>query len=227
MAVNEENIQYYSNNVLRAITNWNLLSNAVVSGETVVINSGGSAGYDLANTYNNGLKASSYRSLDVVIAMDINQQYNYENYVDIVLKGTYTDSDNKKLKSYQSISVTYLKSAIASGVVTLSRIITMPNFDYTTLTIYVVNHTTGKITLQSCSMKRSQDISGSQVGESIGWGIALNKVIGYLDGCEVYYDGEEKPLKMWWQGEGTDFTGVNVNNERLIKFSRKNEVLLD
>ena len=77
-------------------------------------------------------------------------------------------------------------------------------------------------------MKRSQDISSSQVGESIGWGIALSKVVGYLDGCEVYYDGEETPTKMWWQEDDKGvFNGVNVNNERLIKFEKKNEILLD
>lgn len=228
MAVNVDSIEYYNNNVLREVANWSILSNATVSGSTVVIGSGGAAGYDLVNTYNNGLKASKYRSLSVSINMNINQQYNYENYVEVVLKGTYKDSDGNILKSYQSINITYLNKTGSSGSVKIDRVLTMQNYDFETLTIYVINHTNVSVTLTNCIMKRSQDINSSQVGESIGWGIALSKVVGYLDGCEVYYDGEETPTKMWWQeDEQGVFDGINVDNERLIKFERKNEILLD
>ena len=228
MAVNVDSIEYYNKNVLRAVINWNILSNATVSGTTVVISAGGAAGYDLANTYNNGLKTCRYRSLNINLTMSINQQYNYENYVEVVLKGTYKDSDGNILKSYQSVNITYLEASISGGVVNIGRILTMQNYDFETLTIYVINHTSGSVTLSSCTMKRSQDISSSQVGESIGWGIALSKVVGYLDGCEVYYDGEETPTKMWWEEDNQGaFNGINVNNERLIKFERKNEILLD
>lgn len=228
MAVNVDSIEYYNKNVLRAVANWSILSNATVSGTTVVIGAGGAAGYDLVNTYNNGLKACRYRSLNIKLTLSINQQYNYENYVEVVLKGIYKDSDGNILKSYQSVNITYLEASISGGVVNIGRVLTMQNYDFETLTIYVINHTSGSVTLSSCTMKRSQDVSSSQVGESIGWGIALSKVVGYLDGCEVYYDSEETPTKMWWQeDEQGEFNGINVDNERLIKFERKNEILLD
>lgn len=228
MAVNVDSIEYYNKNVLRAVANWNILSNATVSGTAVVIGAGGAAGYDLVNTYNNGLKACRYRSLNISLNMSINQQYNYENYVEVVLKGTYKDNDGNILKSHQSVNITYLEASISGGVVNIGRVLTMQNYNFETLTIYVINHTSGSVTLNSCTMKRSQDISGSQVGESIGWGIALSKVVGYLDGCEIYYDSEETPIKMWWQeDEQGEFNGINVDNERLIKFERKNEILLD
>ena len=122
MAVNVDSIEYYNKNVLRAVANWNILSNATVSGTTVVIGAGGAAGYDLVNTYNNGLKACKYRSLNISLKMSINQQYNYENYVEVVLKGTYKDSDDNILKSYQSINITYLEASISGGVVTLGGV---------------------------------------------------------------------------------------------------------
>lgn len=228
MALNMDNIEYYNKNVLRAVANWNILSNATVSGSSIIIGSGGAAGYDLTNSYNNGLKASRYRSLNIKLDMSINQQYNYENYVEVVLRGTYKDNDGNILKSYQSINITYLDAKISGGEVNLYRVISMQNHDFETLTIYVINHTTSNIILKECVMKRSQDINSSQVGESIGWGIALSKVIAYLDGCEIYYDGEETPTKMWWlEDDEGRFSGINVNNDRIIRFERRNEILLD
>ena len=161
MAVNVDSIEYYNKNVLRAVANWNILYNATVSGTTVVIGAGGAAGYDLVNTYNNGLKACRYRSLNISLTMSINQQYNYENYVEVVLKGTYKDNDGNILKSYQSVNITYLEASISGGVVNIGRVLTMQNYNFETLTIYVINHTSGSVTLNSCTMKRSQDISGS------------------------------------------------------------------
>lgn len=228
MIDNKSNIEYYNRNVLRAITNWNILSNATIINDKIKIGSSGVAGYDLQNTYNNGLKASKYRSLSISLELSINQQYNYENYIEVVLKGTYKDSDENINKSYQSINITYLNSSLSDNILTMNRVIQMPNYDYDELTIYVINHTSSNIILNNCIMKRSQDINSSQIGESIGWGIALSKVIGYLDGCEVYYDGVEEPTKMWWQeDEEGNFSGINVDNERLILFERKNEILLD
>lgn len=228
MIDNTNNIEYYNRNVLRAITNWNILSNATINNDKIEIRSSGVAGYDLQNTYNNGLKASKYRSLSISLELSINQQYNYENYIEVVLKGTYKDSDENINKSYQSINITYLNSSLSDNILTMNRVIQMPNYDYDELTIYVINHTSSAIILNNCIMKRSQDINSSQIGESIGWGIALSKVIGYLDGCEVYYDGVEEPTKMWWQeDEQGNFSGINVDNERLILFERKNEILLD
>ena len=129
---------------------------------------------------------------------------------------------------FKSINITMAASSIENGVVKIYRVLEMKPFDFNNLTLYVINHTTNSITLTSCSMRRSQDIASSQIGESIGWSIALNKVVAYLDGCEVYYDGEEEPIKMWWvEDEDGNFSGVNVDNERLIKFERKNEILLD
>lgn len=228
MAINLDNIEYYNKNVLRAVANWNILAGATVSGTNVIIGAGGAAGYDITNTYNNGLKSCRYRSLSIQLSMSITQQYNYENYVEVVVKGEYKDNSGNILRSLQSINITYLNSNISAGVVSLSRVLKMQSGDFNKLTIYVINHTTGSVTLSNCIMKRSQDINSSQVGESIGWGITINKVVGYIDGCTIHYDGEETPTKMWWQEDAQGvFNGINVNNERIIKFERKNEILLD
>lgn len=228
MSINTDSIEYYNKNVVLPLKNWNILSNATLNGEDIDIKSGGTTGYELANIFNNGLKASKYRSLNVSIEVNTDQQYNYQNYVEIVLKGVYRANEGNLLNSMQSINLTYLKSSIELNTINMERVISMQNYDFESLTIYVINHTKGNIKLKNCVMKRSQDINSSQVGESIGFGIALRKVVSYLDGCEVYYDGEERPTKLWWsEDEQGQFNGVNVDNERLISFERKNEILLD
>lgn len=228
MPVINDNITYYNKNVLRSLPNWNILSNASVSGDYININSGGTAGVDLSNDYFNGLKACKYRGISVKIKASFEGQNNYQNYIEVVLRCVYKDNEGNKLVAYMTVNATLLYSTYSSGVLTFNRVLTMENYDLDSATLYVINHTVSSIQLQRCVMKRSQDVSSSQVGESIGWGITLNQVIAYLDGCEIYYDGVETPDKLWWMEDADgEFSGINVNNERMIKFSRKNEILLD
>lgn len=228
MALVNDNIIYYNKNILRSLPNWNILSNASVSGDYININSGGIAGVDLSNDYFNGLKASQYRQLVVSINAPVTNLYNYRDYIEVVIRGTYKDNQGQILMAYYSVNITLLLNSFNNNILNMTRVISMENYDFESLTLYVINHSTHTVTLQSCEMKRSQDVSGSQIGESIGWGITLNQVIAYLDGCEIYYDGVEKPDKLWYMEDNSgNFSGINVNNERMIKFSRKNEILLD
>ncbi len=228
MALVNDNITYYNKNILRSLPNWNILSNASVSGEYISIGSGGIAGVDLSNDYYNGLKASQYRQLVLSINAPVTDLYNYRDYIEVVIRGVYKDNQGQVLAAYYSINITLLLNNYNSNILNMTRVISMENYDFNNLTVYVINHTTSTVILQSCEMKRSQDVSGSQIGESIGWGITLNEVKAYLDGCEIFYDGVEKPDKLWWMEDSSgNFNGINVNNERMIRFSRINEILLD
>ena len=63
---------------------------------------------------------------------------------------------------------------------------------------------------------------------SFGFAIGLKEVIAYSDGCELYFDNDSTPTKMWWQEDASgNLSGVNVNKEKLIKFSRVNTILID
>lgn len=228
MAIVTSGLIYYEKNTLRSLGNWNILSGATVSGDKINISSGGLAGIDLSNNYNNGLKASKYRRLKFSVIANFDVENNYENYIEAVVKCKFTDSDGNSLSGYYSINLTLLMSNISDGVCSIDRVISMEPYDLDSCTVYIINHTLSNIQLTSCDMRRSQDISGSQIGEAIGFSISLDKVVAYLDGCEIYYEGVEKPDKLWWMGDENDkFCGINVNNERMIKFSRINEILLD
>lgn len=228
MAITTSDILYYNKNILRALPYWNLLNNATVSGNFINISSGGSAGVDLSNDYFNGLLACKYRRVYMRIAVTLSRNNDYRNYVEMVLRGVYTDNEGNQQILYTSVNVTLQGSGYSNSLVDVTRVIEMENLNLESCTVYVINHTTSSIQLQTCTMLRSQDISESQVGESIGWGITLSQVVGYLDGCEIYYDGVEEPDKLWWMEDSAgNFSGINVNNERMIKFSKVNEILLD
>lgn len=230
MAIVNDNITFYEKSCIRSLPNWTFLNSATVSGDSIVIQSGGSAGVEFSNDYFNGLKASKYRKIDAKIHSSANSSFNYKNYIEIVFIGVYKDNAGQRLKLYQSINTPILLFNYFPLVneLLVKRTLNFENYDLDSLSVYVKNHTTHSITLEKCDIYRSQDISDSQVGESIGWGITLREVKAYTDGCEIFYDGVDDPDKLWWmEDEQGNFAGINVNNERMIKFSRTNEPLID
>lgn len=212
---NTSDIVFYASNTIRAFNNWNNFVDASIKDSKLVIESGGYASIDLSNLYYNGLKASKYRKLSVSLDADFTDNFKYQDFIEALLVGVYTDG----IREYISINIFEPN---------YSTIISTNNYDFKSLTLLLVNHSDKPITFSSCSLLRSQDINSSQIGEAIGWGVTLNQVIAYQDGCELYYEGAEEPDKLWWMedAEGV-FNGINVNNKRMIKFSRKNEILLD
>lgn len=222
MSIRVNELNWYNKNVLRSFDNWSTLVNAYVVGGALHIRAGGYAGVSLSSDYYNGLNASKYRRVSIEVEGAVNDQYNYKNMIDVVVLCKYKSDDGAaSVEGYYSLAVTQLNRDRA-------KVISMESSDLESCTVLVVNRTDQEVAIASCEMFRSQDVNSSQVGESIGFGITLNKVVAYLDGCEVYYDGVEAPDKLWWQeDEEGNFSGINVNNERLIKFTRKNEILLD
>lgn len=222
-----ENIQFFTYNVLRNLQFWQILSNATISGSMIKINANGTAGCILTNDYYNGLQASRYRYIKAEITASPSIISNYANNIDVVIKGTYVDSNKETFNTYVSAPFNGYYN-ISSGVITLELNVSLENMDFINCVVYIVNHTSTPIQLNNCIMYRSLDVNSSQIGESIGWGVTLDKVIAYKDGCEIYYDGVEKPDKLWWISDKSgNFSGVNVNKERLITFERVNLPLTD
>lgn len=228
MAQLSDGIIYYDKNVIRALDKWNILSGASVIGGFISVQSGGIAGIDLTNEYSNGLKASKYRRVVFVVEADISNQNNYTNYIEILIRCVYKDSDGNKLVERRSVNTPQLGSTVTEAGYKYSFVLSMENYDLDSCTLYIANHSTESIVLKSCEMKRSQDISGSQVGESIGYNVTLQEVAEYLDGLELFYENISKTDKLWWMDDENDeLCGINVNNERMIKLSRYNTILLD
>lgn len=217
-------INFYSKSCIRNLEFWNVFTNASYNEKKQEINisPNGTAGFTLSNDYYKGLNASRYRLLTVRLSGEVND---YQDSTEIVLRGSYVDSNDVVYPFYKTVNLTALET---TGAYNMSRILEMENFTMQSCTILVRNKSSGIVNLSSCALYRSQDISSSQIGDSIGWGVTLAKVIQYLDGCELYYQGSSTPDKLWWVADNNgDFAGVNVNNERIITFSRVNEILVD
>lgn len=223
-------IPYYAANVIPSLQKWTLLKDATKQQGTIVIKPGGFAGVSLSSNYCNALKASNYRRIKLSAMFDyLDDAMNYRNLAELLVLGTYKNENGGQSVYWLSLNCTKEGSEITGGTLLgMSREVQMGSFDFETCQIIVNNHSNVDMTLTYCAMLRSQDISSSQVGESIGWGVTLAQVIQYLDGCELFYEGSSTPDKLWWVSDNAgNFAGVNVNNERTIKFSKKNEVLLD
>lgn len=225
--MNYNNIQFYNVNILRGLPNWDILSGASVSGDKIVINSGGYAGYTLNNNYSpNSLTAALYRALSLSVSVDTDLLSNYQNYVEVVLKGVYIDNSNNQQNFYYSINVNPLKGSVAGNNLTIARVIGMENMNMTSCVIYVINHSSESVTLNSCSMLRSQDVSSSQVGESIGYAVTLAKVIDHPNGGELFYNGIDTSDKLFWIVDENDvFIGINVNNSLRIVYEKSEEIM--
>ena len=226
-------IQFYKYEVLDGKSTWSTYrASRDPSSENnpFFIQPGGYVSVDLRSDLSNGLKASKYRKLKFDLYIDtVSDQYNYDKDIVCQFKCIYKDG-NARIKSDRYIPITKMDMGYNGTRYRSQRevIIDMLDYDLDSGSIKFINNTDQEITLFSISMLRSQDINSSQVGESIGWGIALNKVVGYTNGCEVFYDGTEEPIKMWWQEDSQgNFNGIDVDHERLIAFERKNEILVD
>lgn len=221
------NIQYYQKNILRGLPNWEIINNANIIGDSILINSGGYAGNALSNNYFSGLTASLYRRISVIIEVDTNNIDNYQNNVEVVIIGTYLDNDNNKYNLYYSINVNKLKNSTTSNKVTMNRVISMENMQLLNCVVYVINHTSIPVTLTYCSMLRSQDISEGQIGESIGYAVTLRKVINHPNGAELFYDGIDTSDKLFWILDASDkFIGLNINNTNRIDFENSDEIMI-
>lgn len=220
---------YYTANTIPSLSKWNILKNATINNETITIEPGGYAGISIPSIFNLAFKASNYRRFVIGALLDIKDVMNYQNLVEFLMVVTYRNESGGVSVYRLGLNFTKENSAITDdSYLKMAREIQMGSFDFETCQVMIKNNSEGNVTITECSMFRSQDISSSQVGESIGWGVTLAKVVQYLDGCELYYDGIDTPDKLWWVSDlAGNFAGVNVNNEKTIKFSKKNEVLLD
>ena len=231
MAIVSSDLTYYKKNTLRGLSAWTILDHATISGDDITIEAGGLAGCVMSKDYNSALKASKYRKLKLEVVLDPDDlgELNYKNLVDVFIKCVYINPDGGYIKQMSVVSLTRRKSNWDSETNTLkmTRVVGFENLELDSCTVYVRNNLDeNSITVTKCGLYRSKDVSADQVGESIGFGIVLDKVIAYTNGCELYYTSNPTPDKLYWMEDSDhNFSGIDVNHDRMIAFERRNITL--
>lgn len=220
-------LQFYATSCIPTLSEWNLLNNSEFVDSSLKIYSGGYAGVKLTSTLGSGLTQSKYRYLQISVYIDnFDDSFNYTNYIDVVLKGTYTLNGNS-YTYYHSIPISKLESTTQDNLISMTRCLTMTDVEFSDLEVYIKNHTESTIYLNFCSLLVSVDVSSSQLLKSVNQSAGLQSVTAYSDGFSILYAGQENPLKIWWVDDGNGgLGGLNVNNERLISFYDKTSEVL-
>lgn len=222
-------VTFYAANVLRALPYWGVLINAQVQGNYIVIQPGGQAGVNLSNDYFDGLMASKYREVRMSVDVTGNTQAlnNYQNLLSMYVVGTYNSESEQgegggPLKVFTAVGFTGRGAVpMSNGAYQISRLLRFDGYDFQSLSVYLVNNTDYPVTIQNCMMMRSQDVSSSQIGSAIGWGMTLSEVKAFNDGCHLYFETQAEPTKLkYLQDSFGNFSGVEVNGDRVVKFSR-------
>lgn len=228
MPIDFSRVNYTGVNVLRSLDNWDILSGAAVSTNTITINPGGYAGNTLKADRASGLSASSYAQLRFTISVPLPAQpSNTKNIVCVELSGILAaGEDSDTTMFFKSINLSTLGGSLSGSIFSGVIDLVMPNRTFDSLAITVHNNSVGVITLLGVQLLRSQDVSSDQVGGSIGWGVPISGFIGYRDGFEVVYSQRttKDKLKFMFDDKGV-FNGVNVNGERMITYEYRDEEL--
>lgn len=191
------------------------------------INPQGLVSTQLEATYANALKASKLRLIRMGLPnITITELNNYKNLVYLLLTISYNNGEEKQY-TVVNLSEAMRSYSPTGKFLNLSQIIEMKNYDLDSCTIALINKSDQPITVNYVRVYRSQDIAASQIGEAIGWGVTLREVKAYSDGCKLYYEGSTIPDNIWYIEKDGQFAGLNINNERIINFSRINEPLVD
>lgn len=213
-----DNIEFFAANICKGLNSFQQFQDAQYE-ETdnwIRVLPGGYAGQVLSGEYADALTQSKYMCIQArAYIPSISTSLNYKDSVEMVLTGWYS-LGGQTYTYYQSIPFTELGQEISAGVISLKRIVVMPNATFQQLTVYFKNNSTNYALLEFLSILRSKDISGDQVADSINTNVGLTKVVTYATGFELYYENSPRPVRIWWMGDKGLLEALDVNHQKII-----------
>lgn len=221
--------RFSSKNTLRSFNYWTPAGTT----ESLKIDAGKYASFELTDNYNSGLAAASYRKLKIKIQIQkslLEYPLAYVNYLDLVLRGSYTDDNDRNINIYDSINIGNSGGTVEyindNAIISFTKIIDLGSFTFNDLTVYIFNRTDTSIDILKCELLKSIDVTSDQVADSLSWAVTLDKVVAYNNGCELYYTGSTKPERLYWLDDANGvFAGVDINHTRQILFNRNSSDL--
>lgn len=212
------NIEFFAANICKGLNSFQQFQDAQYEETDNWIRAlpGGYAGQVLSGEYADALTQSSYMYIQArAYIPSISTSLNYKDSVEMVLTGWYS-LGGQTYTYYQSIPFTELGQEISAGVISLNRIVVMPNATFQQLTVYFKNNSTNYALLEFLSILRSKDISGDQVADSINTNVGLTEVVTYANGFELYYENSPRPVRIWWMGDKDLLEALDVNHQKII-----------
>lgn len=230
-----DGVEFYNVNILKSLDKWTLGNNASLLDDKIVLGSGGNATVKLDKEYiASSFERCKYRCVKAGIATenilsDVDSFSCDGNGIEIILNFTYAvdTGSGKKKQEVRKLLLNKLNSAYIEGnELQFEFVFNSTNLNLDEMfecTVTIKNNNTSSVTFNYVELYRSQDVT--QIGENVTWQMKIASVKAYLDGMEIQFSDASEKVKIWFMENDGVFTGLNVNNERFIAFSRKNESL--
>lgn len=223
---------WYKDNILKSVTEWEQSGDVTVSGHYVTLGHNASIQFSLSNEFMSDSLAMSYaRKIVSVIDNSNSAVTNMQNFknpmnagLKIIVENTYSSDTEVYTEQHSFIYNTANRIKNEDGIEKHSFYIDMLGLNLLESTITLFNASSSDITIRSVKMYRSQDVT--QVGENTRTSMTVTDITAYKDGLTVQFDSKSAPVRMWWQeDEDGNFSGVNIDGERMITFKRVNQSL--
>lgn len=168
MAINSDTLRFDTNNILPLITSseWTY-TNASVSGDTIVINPGGSAKCIPNQTIIN--RVFQYFRVDIdFISSTITPESNFKNSPYVFITETYKNEDNAIYLNYsRSLGFNTFKKLDEDNRYLDNTIFSSSNREIAYYSFDIKNNTDGVLIINSVGVYSSIDVSSDQVGNVI------------------------------------------------------------
>ena len=154
---------------------------------------------------------------------DGNSLYNGNTHVNIIVQyyteinGEYADGSIERFYLYPYFSNESKRKSIEIELSNSNKI--------KSIQVEYVSNNAGIVEFSGVKLKYSIDVSDA-VAETVGFDISLLAVDWYPNGFKVSYNGVDGEDKFYWNSDENDeLNGINVNNEKLIKFTNHSDLL--
>lgn len=237
--------KYYKTNLLKPFESWILNEHATATQSAITIESGGEASCQLDIDFEpNSLTQSDKRRLVLYIedengAIGPKQQFNYKETPDegehgslaVVIGCGYVDPESEDSEStgdkdYIVLSpntINYKKYYSDTYLYVYSFDLDMLPMNLNYMYVRIDNGTEYTVNITKATLRRSKDIS--QIDENTLTSIQIVGVDAYLNGMEVSFENVAQTMKCTWDGDASGLTGITINGEHHITFTRHNGLL--
>lgn len=218
---------FYNMNLVQALNHWSVRGGeSRISGSRIILAPGGTAEISLDTAFvSSALVKAKYKR--IIIQTETSQAVSGNtSFVcglnNTGVRATLTSEYNTNVQNITekiALELNPVMASVSGYANYYDFVVETPNYDLVSSSIIIENFSTSSITITAAQIFRSQDTS--QLGEGTNVTLKLTSLKAYYDGLEIGFSDSATPIKVWWLSDADgNFSGVNVNNERLVPYSK-------